>query len=101
MAVAKSIANPITDQLTLKTPHLTIDMPGQKDAGGSAQSGGAAASAATTVSAESIQGLEALAVNMGVSTSRVEEAVQAAIGLKRAYQLTDARQALLSPRTWG
>jgi len=48
----------------------------------------------TTVSAESIQGLEALAVNMGVSTSRVEEAVQAAIGLKRAYQLTDARQAL-------
>ncbi len=53
MAVAKSIANPITDQLTLKTPHLTIDMPGQKDAGGSAQSGGAAASAATTVSAES------------------------------------------------
>ena len=48
----------------------------------------------TTVSAESVQGLEALAVNMGVSTSRVEEAVQAAIGLKRAYQLTDARQAL-------
>lgn len=48
----------------------------------------------TTVSAESIQGLEALAVNMGVSTSRVEEAVQAAIGLTRAYQLTDPRQAL-------